>query len=140
MPILNFEIEINATPEKVWNTLWQEESYKKWAGTLNEGSYYEGNFQQNSKIYFYDPERNGMYNLVEKNIPNREMAFKHLGWIMNGEEAPKNWENSGETYLLEETEKGTLLKIEVNALDEFVDFFNSKYPTMLATVKQLAEE
>lgn len=80
-----------------------------------------------------------MYNFVEKNIPNKEMKFQHLGWIIEGEEAPQNGQNSEETYLLEETENGTLLKIEVNALDEFADFFTSNYPKMIEKVKQLAE-
>ncbi len=67
------------------------------------------------------------------------MKFQHLGWIIEGEEAPQNGQNSEETYLLEETENGTLLKIEVNALDEFADFFTSNYPKMIEKVKQLAE-
>lgn len=138
MPLLNFETEINATPEKVWDTLWQEEFFKAWAPTLNS-SYYEGNFQQDSKIYFFGEDRNGMYSFVEKNIPEKEMKFQHLGWIIDGEESPQNWENSWETYLLEESPNGTQLKIEVNALDEFADFFSSNYPKMIQKVKELAE-
>lgn len=138
MPLLNFETEINATPEKVWDTLWQEESFIAWAPTL-DSSYYEGNFQQDSKIYFFGEDRNGMYSFVEKNIPEKEMKFQHLGWIIDGEESPQNWENSWETYLLEESPNGTQLKIEVNALDEFADFFSSNYPKMIQKVKELAE-
>lgn len=138
MPLLNFETEINATPEKVWDTLWQEEFFKAWAPTLNS-SYYEGNFQQDSKIYFFGEDRNGMYSFVEKNIPEKEMKFQHLGWIIDGEESPQNWKNSWETYLLEESPSGTQLKIEVNALDEFADFFSSNYPKMIQKVKELAE-
>lgn len=138
MPLLNFETEINATPEKVWDTLWQEEFFKAWAPTLNS-SYYEGNFQQDSKIYFFGEDRNGMYSFVEKNIPEKEMKFQHLGWIIDGEESPQNWENSWETYLLEESQNGTQLKIEVNALDGFAAFFSSTYPNMIQKVKELAE-
>lgn len=138
MPLLNFETEINASPEKVWDTLWEEEYFKAWAPTLNS-SYYEGNFQQDSKIYFFGEDRNGMYNFVEKNIPEKEMKFQHLGWIIDGEESPQNWENSWETYLLEESPNGTQLKVEVNALDEFADFFSNNYPNMIQKVKELAE-
>lgn len=138
MPLLKFETEINATPEKVWNTLWEDKTYREWASTLN-GSYYEGNFQQDSKIFFFGEGRKGMYNFVEKNIPNKEMKFRHLGWIIDGEESPQNWENSDETYILEETPNGTLLKVEVNALDEFAEFFRNNYPNMLKKVKQIAE-
>ena len=67
------------------------------------------------------------------------MKFQHLGWIIDGEESPQNWENSWETYLLEESPNGTQVKIEVNALDEFAAFFSSNYPNMIQKVKELAE-
>ena len=86
-----------------------------------------------------DDENNGMYNQIEKNIPNRELVMKHLGWIYDGELSPQDWEDSTVTYLLESNENGTLLIAKVNALDEFVDFFNAKYPSNFEKVKKLSE-
>ena len=136
---LHFEIQINATPSKVWNTLWEEHNYRKWAESLNKGSYFEGDFTKGSKIYFFDSNQNGMYNLVVENHPNKEMTFKHLGWIEKGQESPQPWIDSGEEYLLKENEKGTLLQVKVQALDEFANFFEGKYPSMLVAIKELAE-
>lgn len=41
MTTLTYSIEINATPEKIWQTLWDEESYKVWTHVFSQGSYYK---------------------------------------------------------------------------------------------------
>ena len=140
MKPLEYTIQINATPEKVWQVLFSQDAYKKWASAMNEGTYFEGNWEEGSIMKFLDSKNNGMYNLVEKNIPNKELRMKHLGWILEGELAPQNWEDSTLDYILEANENGTLLVGKVNSLDEFVDFFNSKYPKNFENIKHLAEE
>ena len=140
MKFLEFEIQINATPEKVWETLFTQDSYKKWASAMNEGTYFEGNWEVGSIMKFLDPQNNGMYNLVTENIRFKVLGMKHLGWILKGELCPQNWEDSTLNYILEPSENGTLLKGTVNSLDEFVEFFNSKYPQNFEHIKRLAEE
>ncbi|HPW89619.1 MAG TPA: SRPBCC domain-containing protein [Kaistella chaponensis] len=140
MKFLEFEIQINATPEKVWETLFTQDSYKKWASAMNEGTYFEGNWEVGSIMKFLDPQNNGMYNLVTENIRFKVLGMKHLGWILKGELSPQNWEDSTLNYILEPSENGTLLKGTVNSLDEFVEFFNSKYPQNFEHIKRLAEE
>ncbi len=34
METLSYNIEINAAPQKVWNILWNEDSYKEWTKFL----------------------------------------------------------------------------------------------------------
>ena len=140
MKFLEFEIQINATPEKVWETLFTQDSYKKWASAMNEGTYFEGNWEVGSIMKFLDPQNNGMYNLVTENIRFKVLGMKNLGWILKGELSPQNWEDSTLNYILEPSENGTLLKGTVNSLDEFVEFFNSKYPQNFEHIKRLAEE
>lgn len=140
MKFLEFEIQINATPEKVWETLFTQDSYKKWASAMNEGTYFEGNWEVGSIMKFLDPQNNGMYNLVTENIRFKVLGMKHLGWILKGELSAQNWEDSTLNYILEPSENGTLLKGTVNSLDEFVEFFNSKYPQNFEHIKRLAEE
>ena len=140
MKFLEFEIQINATPEKVWETLFTQDSYKKWASAMNEGTYFEGNWEVGSIMKFLDPQNNGMYNLVTENIRFKVLGMKHLGWILKGELSPQNWEDSTLNYILEPSENGTLLKGTVNSLDEFVEFFNSKYPQNFEHIKRLVEE
>lgn len=140
MKNLEFNIEINASAEKVWEILFSQDSYKKWASAMNEGTYFEGNWEEGSVMKFLDPKNNGMYNLVLKNIPNQILQMKHIGWILDGELSPQNWEDSTVEYLLTPFENGTVLTGKVNSLDEFVDFFNSKYPKNFQNIKNLAEK
>ena len=140
MKLLKFETQINATPEKVWEVLFTQDAYGKWSSAMNAGTYFEGNWEEGSVMKFLDQTNNGMYNLVEKNIPNKELRMKHLGWILEGELAPQGWEDSTLSYFLEPNNNGTLLKVEVNSLDEFVEFFNTKYPQNFEKIKNLAEE
>ena len=140
MKLLEYTIQINATPEKIWDVLFTQDNYKKWASAMNEGTYFEGTWEEGSIMKFLDPKNNGMYNLVEKNIPNKQLSMKHLGWILEGELSPQGWEDSTLDYILEPNENGTLLIGKVNSLDEFVDFFNSKYPKNFENIKHLAEK
>lgn len=140
MKKLEYKTEINATPEKVWSTLWDLENYKKWSSVMNEGAHYKGVFSEGSIIELYDAKNNGMFNLIEKNVPNKEMTMAHKGWIYDGVRNDQGWEDSRETYSLTKTENGTELKISVDALEEFVDFFESNYPKILEKVRQIAEQ
>ena len=139
MKILEFKTQISAPAEKVWKVLFTQHENRNWPSAVNEGTYFEGTWEEGSVMRFLDDENNGMYNSVEKNIPNKELTMKHLGWIYDGELSQQNWEDSTVTYLLESNENGTLLTGKINALDEFVDFFNSKYPSNFEKVKKLSE-
>lgn len=139
MKLLEFKTQINAPAEKIWKVLFTQDENKNWPSAVNEGTCFEGTWEEGSVMRFLDDENNGMYNSVEKNIPNKELIMKHLGWIYDGELSPQDWEDSTVTYLLESNENGTLLTGKINALDEFVDFFNSKYPSNFEKVKKLSE-
>lgn len=139
MKLLEFTTQISATPEKVWNVLFTQDYYGKWSSAMNPGTYFEGNWEEVSIMKFLDQKNNGMYNLVEINKENQLLRMKHLGWIMDGELSPQGWEDSTVTYIIEPNDNGTLLKAEVNYLDEFIEFFNTKYPQNFELIKNLSE-
>lgn len=139
METLTFEIEIDAAPEKVWTVLWSDISYRQWTSAYTNGSFYEGTLEENSTVRFLDKENNGMYSKVLKNDPNKEMVFQHLGEIINGGEVPQEWEDATETYKLEETSDGTILRCKVNTNEEFKAFFENNFPKALQNVKNLSE-
>jgi len=139
MEKLSFEIEINASPEKVWDVLWGEITYRQWTTAFTEGSFYEGTLEEGSIVKFFDSNNDGMYSQVEKNIPHKEMKFLHLGEIYDGIEVPKDWGEATEAYILEENEDGTKLKSEIQTPTEFKGFFEDKFPKALGIVKNLSE-
>jgi hypothetical protein len=139
MKKLSFEIQISAPPEKVWSVLWDEISYRQWTTAFTEGSFYQGTLEEGSIVKFFDPNNNGMYSRVVKNIANTEMKFLHLGEIYDGIEVPQQWGEATEAYILEENEEGTQLIIKIQTPEEFKEFFEEKFPKALGIIKNLSE-
>ena len=139
MELLKFEIKINASPEKVWTVLWDDMHYRQWTSAFCEGSFYMGTLEEGSKVQFLDPDNNGMYSEVVKNIPNKEMVFLHLGEIYSGIETPMDWGDATESYFLEGDEEETKLILEINTTEEFKSFFEEKIPQAIQNVKNLSE-
>lgn len=146
MQTLVFIIQINATPAKVWNSLWDSENYKKWTNAFCVGSYYTiEHFSEGSKVHFLSPNGSGMYSVVDKIIENKLLIFRHLGELNNFKEQPidektKQWSNALEGYELTETETGTTLEVKVDTVDEYVDFMNKSFVLGLQELKKMAEE
>lgn len=139
MEKLHFDIQINAEPEKVWSVLWDDFSFRQWTSAFKEGSFYQGNLKENEIIKFLDPQNNGMFSKIVKLVPNQEILFLHLGEIYNGVEAPQNWQDATENYILTENENTTHLQVEIQTSEEFKSFFEEKFPDALSNVKHLSE-
>ncbi|WP_336717698.1 SRPBCC domain-containing protein [Chryseobacterium mucoviscidosis] len=139
MEKLHFDIHINAEAEKVWSVLWDDFSFRQWTSAFTEGSFYQGNLKENEIIKFLDPQNNGMFSKIVTLIPNQEIKFLHLGEIYNGVEAPQNWDEATERYILTEDENTTHLKVEIQTLEQFKSFFEEKFPDALSNVKHLSE-
>ncbi|SIT18543.1 ATPase [Chryseobacterium gambrini] len=139
MEKLHFDIQINAEAEKVWSVLWDDFSFRQWTSAFTEGSFYQGSLKENEIIKFLDPQNNGMFSKIVTLIPNQEIKFLHLGEIYNGVEAPQNWGEATEKYILTEDENTTHLKVEIQTLEQFKSFFEEKFPDALSNVKHLSE-
>jgi len=148
MEKINFSVNINAPKEKVWNTLWEDESYRKWTSAFTEGSYaVTDNWKEGTKVLFLDPKGSGMVSTVAENRPNEYMSFKHLGEVKDGtehitSEQAKQWSGATENYTLKDTGTGTELKVEMqgNISGDFKEYFLNAWPEALEKVKKLAEE
>lgn len=141
---LEYTIEINAPKEKVWYALWDKTNYSQWTTAFCEGSKYKGTLVKGSKMYFLDPNNNGMVSRIHENIPFLKMEFMHLSEIHNGIEAPiddqiKKWTGCIEAYKLIEKDNITHLIVRVDSLGEFTSFFENSFPKALQLVKNIAE-
>lgn len=139
MELLEFEIEINADPDKVWTVLWSDISYRQWTSAFKKGSFYKGNLAEGNIIQFLDQKNNGMYSKVIKMIPEQEITFLHLGEIFDGVEVPQNWGNATESYILKDNDNKTILKSIINTTTEFKTFFEKYFPQAMRNIKHLAE-
>lgn len=140
---LQFSIEINAPKQKVWNTLWQDETFRDWASIIDPGTYMAGELTEGSEMQFISAENGyGVTSLVEKVVEGEYLLLKHQADTqeVGTKEREKEWTGGSESYTLVENDGLTTLTAEFDVPPELKGYFNDAYPKALARVKELADE
>ena len=141
---LKFSIDIKAENATIWRALWDDSSYRKWAGVFFEGSYVVAdNWKEGKRVHFLGPDQNGIYSIIEKYIQNKIIQFNHIGNVVKGKEQPidnesKKWSGATEIYQLVEGDDQNTLVVEIDVLDEHLEFMTSTFPEALEMVKKTA--
>lgn len=141
---LLFSIDIQAEKSKIWQALWDDSSYRAWASVFYEGSYIVADdWGEGSTVLFLGPDQSGIYSLIETHIPHTMIQFKHIGNVVKGKEQPideetKKWSGATEMYSLTEEADHNTLTIELDVMDEHVDFMTQKLPMALEKIKELS--
>ena len=110
MKEIQFSIEINASKERVWATLWEDITFRDWASIIDEGTYMKGVMEEGNEIQFISSVGGyGVTSLIEKLIPNEFVLFRHSADTkeLGQQEREKEWTGGIESYSL--TEKMELL-------------------------------
>jgi len=145
METLTYTTHINAPRQKVWQTLWDDASYRQWTVPFAEGCYaVTDNWKEGTKVLFLASNGDGMVSQVAANKPNEFMSFRHQGEIKDGvedttSEKVKQWQGSKENYTLTDKDGGTELVIDMDIAEAYKDYFNDTWPKALAQVKKLSE-
>ena len=144
MKKLNFKTVINAAPEKIWNVLWNDDTYRRWASAFAEGSYAKTDWKEGSKVLFLDVQGHGMVSRIAENRPYEYMSIEHLGEIKDGVEDTtsdkiKDWAGAHENYTLKKVNEKTELIVDLDINDEFKEMFAKIWPVALDNVKKLSE-
>lgn len=144
MEKMHFSIQISAPAQKVWEVLWNDETYRKWTSVFTEGSYAISDWKEGSKVQFLSPEGSGMYSVIEKMQPAAFISFRHLGEIKKGEEqAPVDetsvWYGAKEEYTLTAENGTTTLDVHIDMTENDKKYFQDKFPAALQEVKKLSE-
>ena len=140
-----YKITIHAPAEKVWNTLWDDETYQLWTAPFSEGSRAETDWKKGSKVLFVNEKGEGMVASIAENIPNKYLSIEHLGIIKDGvedrdSEKVKAWAGAHENYTLKNVDGHTELTVEMDITDEYKDMFAEVWPKALDKLKELAED
>ncbi|MEN7550614.1 SRPBCC domain-containing protein [Rapidithrix thailandica] len=143
---LNLSITIQASKEKVWKVLLQDETYRIWASVFMEGSYAEtDDWKEGSRVLFKSPEGDGLISRVELHKPYEAITIEHLGVLVKGEEdfegeEAKKWKGTKESYFL--TEKGAHVQLTIEQVtdESYIDWFNSTWEKALEKIKDLSEQ
>ena len=140
-----FKTSINAAPEKVWDVLWDDASYRQWTSVFAEGSMVETDWKEGSKVFFLDGKGQGMVAQIAAKRPNEYMSFRHLGMVENGvedvsSEKVKPWAGAMENYTLRKVDGKTELVVDIDITEDHKDYFLKTWPQALERVKELSEK
>lgn len=145
MEKLSYKISIDAPREKVWESLWNQQTYSQWTSPFGEGSSIQiKDWNEGGRVHFTAAGGNGMYSDIVKMTENAYISFRHLGEVKGGQELPidekaKEWSGWMENYTLTEADGKTALLVEVDMLEKETEFMNKTFPKALDKLKEIAE-
>lgn len=151
MQKLQFRKEVKASAQKVYETmlgLKDKATYEYWTAAFNPTSTYEGNWAEGSKILFVGVDENGkrggMVSEVAEHLPASFVSIRHYGFVDGDEEVTtgeqvEKWSGGYETYKFEENNGITTIIVELDTIDDYLDYFRNTYPKALDKLKEISE-
>jgi len=142
---LNKSIQLNASPQKVWEVLQADKYTRIWYAEFKEGSFAETDWKLESKAIFNDGMGNGMIGRIVVSDPYRNISIEYDGLLMNGvedidSEDAQHVKGGREVYNLVESEGGTQLTVGGDISEEYFDMMSAKWDKALLKIKELLEE
>ncbi len=152
MQKLQFKKEIKASAQKVYETmlgLKNKATYEYWTATFNPTSTYEGSWDKGSKIHFVGVDesgkKGGMASEIVAHQPAGFVSIRHYGFldgdleITTGEQVEK-WAGGHENYSFQENNGITTVTVDMDTIDEYLEYFNDIYPKALDKLKEISEK
>ena len=148
---LQFKISINAPLDKTFDYmlgLSSKSTYEHWTALFNPTSTYEGSWDKGSKILFVGVDekgdKGGMVSKIVENIPNQFVSIQHYGLVKAGKEITEGpevekWANGFENYTFGENSGTSTVTVDIDAIEDFVDYMNNAYPKALEKLKEICE-
>ncbi len=153
MEKMHFSIVINAPKEKVWKTMLDKDTYKKWTDVFMPGSHYVGDWSKGSKILFLAPDEtgkmSGMVSQIKENQPYEFVSIENIGIVQDGKEdisskEAKEWAGALENYTFKEIDGTTEVLVDLFAVEDVADNYKEMFQDMwrkaLQKLKELAEK
>ena len=140
MQKMQFSIEIEAPSKKVWQTLWEDKTFRDWASIIDEGTYMTGDLKEGNEVQFISPGGMGVTSKIFKLTVNEFVSFRHMMDTQDGGEREKEWTGGEESYSLAEKDGTTTLTVAFNVPPEMEEVFKVRFPKALERVKSLAEK
>lgn len=145
MNTLRFTTTIHAPKENVWSTMLDDKSYREWTSAFNDGSYYEGSWEEGSKIRFLSPDGSGMVAKIAENRPYEFISIEMIGFVQNGvedteSEGAKAMAGAHENYTFSESDGVTTVDVDMDTSEEYRTMFEESWPKGLKKLKELCEK
>lgn len=143
MKEIQFSIEINASKNRVWKTLWEDTTFRDWANIIDEGTYMKGVMKEGNEIqYISSVNGYGVTSLIEKLKPNEFVLLRHSADTKESghQKREKEWTGGKESYSLTEKNGVTTLIVNIDIPIKQEITFNIRFPKALDRIKTLAEK
>ncbi len=142
---LHFSTRIIAPKGKVWDTMLNDESYRKWTSAFTEGSHYKGSWEKGSKILFLIPNGQGMVSRIAENKLHEFISLELLGFVKDGKEDTESEEakamaGAHENYTFKESDGSTEVLVDMDSNGEYKALFEEAWPKALLKLKELSEK
>jgi hypothetical protein len=138
-----FSIEIKAPRERVWNTLWEDKTFRNWGNIIDEGMYLVGEIKEGNEVQFISSVSGyGVTSLVEKLVRGELVSFRQMADTKDSgkQEREKEWTGGTESYSLAENDGITTLTVAIDVPPGQEETFKVRFPKALERVKVLAEK
>lgn len=151
MEKLQYRVSINAPVTKVFDLMLgisDKSTYEQWTAVFNPTSTYEGSWEKGSKILFVgvdeEGEKGGMVSKIVENIPNQFVSIQHYGLLKDDQEITEGpdveeWANGFENYSFQESAGATIVTVDLDTTEVFLDYMNETYPKALDKLKEFCE-
>ena len=145
MKKLEFDIDIKADVQKVWDTLLNPGTYKEVCGAAFPGSYYIGNWKKGENIRFLSPQGGGTLAKIVDLKPNEYIGAEHIAVINSdgtedtNSELAQGWVGTTENYTFSKKKGGSNFKAEMEVNPEWEKMFVDSWPKILGKLKELSE-
>ncbi len=123
-------------------------TYEQWTALFNPTSTYEGSWNKGNKMLFVGTdekgEKGGMVAEIAENIPNQFISIRHYGLLAAGKEITEGpevekWAGAFENYSFDENNGITVVTVELDTTEDFVEYMNEHYPKALNKLKEVCE-
>ncbi len=141
---LQFSVRIHAPVARVWQLMFDPESYRDWTSAFMEGSYFEGSWEQGQRLRFLAPNGEGMLAEVAENRRHAFLSLRHIGFIADGKEDTDSEQvrallPAHENYTFRAVPEGTELVIDQDVGQDHAAMMSEMWPKALARLKALSE-